>query len=269
MTLLKKILLSITVFVAVLYIALCCLIYFYQEKMIFHPTALPAHFKFHYNGNFTEVNISAFDGKNLHGLLFKSDSSKGLVFYLHGNAGALDTWGDIADTYTALNYDIFILDYRGFGKSEGIIFSEEQFYKDVQAAYDLMKKDYPENKIAVVGYSIGTGPAAMLAANNNPKQLILQAPYYNLTDVGEHMYPSVTPNFLLKYKFTTNEFIQKTKAPVAIFHGDSDQVIYYGSALKLKDHFKPGDTLFTLQAQGHGHMNENEVYQKELTVLLN
>ena len=99
------------------------------------------------------------------------------MFYLHGNAGALDTWGDIAKVYTSLGYDIFILDYRGFGKSEGSIYSEEQFYKDVQAAYDVMRKEYPENKIVVEGYSIGTGPATILAATNHPKLLLLQAPY--------------------------------------------------------------------------------------------
>ena len=236
--------------------------------MIFHPKPLPEDYQFSYAGNYQEVKVPTFDNKNLHGLLFKADSSKGLVFYLHGNAGALDTWGDISNIYTALNYDIFILDYRGFGKSEGSIYSEEQFYKDVQAAYDVMKKDYPENKIVVVGYSIGTGPAAMLAATNHPKQLILQAPYYSLSDVGEHMYPTITPRILLKYKFETYRFVQSTKTPVTIFHGDADETIYYGSSQKLKEHFKQGDTLFTLQGQGHGQMNRHEEYQKELKELL-
>jgi pimeloyl-ACP methyl ester carboxylesterase len=138
----------------------------------------------------------------------------------------------------------------------------------VQAAYDLMKKDYAENKIVVVGYSIGTGPAAMIAATNHPKLLILQAPYYSLSDVSEHLYPSITPRFLLKYKFSTYEYVQKTKTPVVVFHGDADKTIYYGSSLKLKEYFKPGDTLFTLKGQGHGRMNENEEYQRELRMLL-
>lgn len=264
----KKILLYITVTIAVLYVALCCLIYFYQEKMIFHPKPLAADYQFSYEGSYSEVKIPAFDGKSLHGVLFKADSGRGLVFYLHGNAGALDTWGDIANIYTALNYDLFILDYRGFGKSEGSIYSEEQFYKDVQAAYDVMKKQYAEEKMVVIGYSIGTGPASMLAAVNHPKQLILQAPYYSLRDVGEHMYPTITPAFLLKYKFETYQFVQNAKVSVAIFHGDADNTIYHGSSQKLKEHFKQRDTLFTLKAQGHGRMNQNEEYQKELKELL-
>lgn len=265
----KKILIGIGATIAVLYVALCCLLWFKQEKMIFHPHPLAAGFKFDHPGNFSEVTVTAFDGKKLHGLLFKADSSKGLVFYLHGNAGALDTWGSMADVYTARGYDIFITDYRGFGKSEGEIFSQEQVFKDAQACYDVIKKDYPEDKIVVIGYSIGTGPAAYIASVNHPKQLILQAPYYSLTDLGEQMYPPITPRFLLKYKFDTYQYLQQTTAPVAVFHGDADNVIYYGSALKLKAHFKAGDTLVTLPGAGHGQLNQNEQYQQVLSQLLN
>ena len=268
MKLLKKILIGIAATMAVLYIALCLLLWFKQEKMIFHPSPLPTNYKFTYTGNYKEIRVPTFDGKVLNGLLFKADSSKGLVFYLHGKAGALDTWGDIAETYTSLGYDMFILDYRGFGKSEGSIYSQEQFYKDVQAAYDLLKKDYPESKIVVEGYSIGTGPAAMLAATNHPKLLILQAPYYSLTDLGEHLYPSITPRFLNRYKFETFRYVQDCKAPVVVFHGDADEVIYYDSSLKLKEHFKQGDTLFMLKDAAHGQINQNEDYQRELKELL-
>src|ERR1043165_5720742 len=228
----KKILIRIAFALALLYTAACCLLFFEQEKLIFHPKKLPADYSFSYPGRFREIKIPSFDGKKLDGLLFSADSSKGLVFYLHGNAGALNTWGEIAGIYTALNYDIFIWDYRGFGKSEGNICSDEQFHLDVQAAYDFLKREYPENRIVVIGYSIGTGPAARLAAANHPKLLILQAPYYSLPDLVKQGHPSLTPGFLLKYKFNTFEFLQKTVAPVAIFHGDSDRTIYYGSSVK-------------------------------------
>ncbi|HLP52777.1 MAG TPA: alpha/beta hydrolase [Chitinophagales bacterium] len=264
----KRILVVTLVLAAVTYVGICGFLWFGQEKLIFHPHPLPADYQFAYGGKYTEVFIPGFDGKKLHGLLFKADTTRGLVFYLHGNAGALDTWGDIAGIYTAMGYDIFITDYRGFGKSEGEIFSQEQVFKDAQAAYDMMKKNYPENSIVVIGYSIGTGPAARIASVNKPKQLILQAPYYSLTDLGEKMYPSITPRFLLRYKFDTYRYLKQTKAPVAIFHGDADNVIYYGSALKLQKQFKPGDTLVTLAGVGHGQLNQNQQYQQVLKSLL-
>jgi uncharacterized protein len=267
MKIVKKIGLWLLAIAAILYLGICALMYFNQEKLIFHPTKLPADFKFEYKQAFTELSIEEEDGVKLNGLLFKADSSKGLIFYLHGNAGALNTWGKAAKNYTKLGYDIFILDYRGFGKSEGNISSEKQFFTDVQQAYNELKKKYPENKIIILGYSIGTGPAAMLASTNHPKLLILQAPYYSLIDMMQHTY-SFVPEFLLKYKFQTNEFVKNTKSPVYIFHGDADEVIYYGSSIKLKENFKPGDKLFTLPGKGHNRMNDDTTYLSELSRIL-
>ena len=106
-------------FFVVIYILVVSYVYFNQVGMIFQSARLPKDFKFDYKQKFEEVNIPSFDGAILNGLLFKAENSKGLIFYLHGNAGSLKNWGYISDLYTNFNYDIFILDYRGFGKSEG------------------------------------------------------------------------------------------------------------------------------------------------------
>jgi pimeloyl-ACP methyl ester carboxylesterase len=246
---------------------LCIMLNFNQEELIFFPTKLPADHTFTFNADFQERYVTTTDGHNLHGLLFKADSSAGLIFYLHGNAGALDSWGEIAQTYTALNYDIFMLDYRGYGKSQGKISSEKQFHDDVQAAYDQIKKEYPEEKIVVLGYSIGTGTAARLAAENKPKMLILQSPYYSLIDLAQKLYPMV-PSSIIKYKFKTHEYVEKTEAPIVLIHGDQDEVIYYGSSLKLQQHLKPADTLITLKGQLHGGFTENPEYVTVLRQLL-
>ena len=105
-------------------------------------------------------------------------------------------------------------------------------FEDIQAFYDEMKKRYSEDNIIVLGYSIGTGPAAKIASVNHPKLLILQAPYYSMVDMMKHNYP-VIPTFLLKYKFESNKYIKDCKMPVAIFHGDRDEVIYYESSENL------------------------------------
>jgi len=140
--------------------------------MIFFPTKLDVDYEFQFETDFDEIFIPTSDSVALHGLLFHADilltgqaGSKGLIFYLHGNSGGLHTWGDMASNYTELGFDIFILDYRGYGKSGGEIYSEEQFFSDIQVAYDKLKTLYHEDRIVIIGYSIGTGAAAMLAAN--------------------------------------------------------------------------------------------------------
>src|SRR5688572_7214737 len=85
-----------------IYILICGLMYFFQEKLIFFPDKLQKDYKFNFTEKFEEIYITTADQKVLHGLLFKADSPKGLIFYLHGNGGAVDRWGDVAETYTRL-----------------------------------------------------------------------------------------------------------------------------------------------------------------------
>lgn len=251
----------------IFYIVICISLYFFQEKLIFFPDKLDKNYQFLFQQPFREINIQTKDGKRLNGLLFTSDNTKGLIFYLHGNAGALDSWGAVAKRYTGLNYDVFILDYSGYGKSEGAIKSEAKLFEDIQRAYEEMTKRYQETGIIVMGYSIGTGPATWLASVNQPKLLILHAPYYSLTDMMRHTYP-IIPTFILKYKFRTNEYIKECKMPVVIFHGDRDEIIYYGSSLKLKNAMKPVDTLITLHGHGHNGITDHPEYVRAISKLL-
>lgn len=251
-----------------LYVILCGYLYFFQEKLIFLPEKLSKNFTFKFPQKFEEMNIKASDGTLLNGLLFKVKKPKGLIFYVHGNGGILRTWGDVAKTYEKMDYDLFIYDFRGYGKSEGKITDEKQLFDDDQLLYDHLKKQYPETKIVVMGYSIGTGPAAKLASENSPKLLVLQAPYYNLKDMMKQLYP-VIPTFILRYNFATNEYLKKCRMPVAIFHGTKDEVIYYGSSLKLEKEFKKSDTLITLKGEVHNKITDNLQYQSALEKLMN
>lgn len=238
-----------------------------QEKVIFYPDKLAADHQFKFEGKFREMFFQVDKKTKLNGLLFYADSSRGLVFYLHGNGGCIDSWGKIAGIYTGNHYDFFIPDYRGYGKSEGKIRLEKQFYSDLQIIYDSLKKLYNEKNIVLIGYSIGTGPAAKLAADNRPALLILKAPYYNLPDLA-HQYIRIIPACFIRYKFSTNEFISKVKCPITIFHGDKDEVIYTGSSYKLEKLFKKGDTLIILPGQKHNGMNNNEEYLINLKRIL-
>jgi pimeloyl-ACP methyl ester carboxylesterase len=130
-----------------------------------------------------------------------------------------------------------------------------------------MKKRYPDSGIVILGYSIGTGPAAYLASRNAAKLLILQAPYYTFADLAGRLYP-IVPSFLLKYQFNTAAYLKSCRMPVVLFHGRGDEVVYYGSSLKLKKEFKPGDTLITLEGQGHNGMTDNPDYVAAVRAIL-
>jgi len=264
----KKIIMVFISIILGLYVLICILMFVVQEKVIFFPEKLDRNYRFEFREPFEEIFIPTEDNTKLHALLFRADSTKGLIFYLHGNAGSLEGWGDVAELYTHLQYDVFLLDYRGYGKSEGSIESESQLFEDVQVAYNEMLKRYDEDKIVVLGYSIGTGPATKIASTNNPRMLILQAPYYSLTDMAKNTYPFL-PTFLLRYKLETHKYIVNCKMPIVLFHGDVDEVIYYGSSLKLKPLLKESDTLITLTGVGHNRMTFERQYMDAVGKCLN
>jgi uncharacterized protein len=263
----KFILITLIGFFVLIYLIILSYIYFHQTEMIFNASKLSKNYKFEFNENFEELKVITFDNLKLNGLLFKVKNSKGLVFYLHGNSGALDSWGNIASVYNNLGYDVFILDYRGYGKSDGVIENEEQVYKDVLFSYQKLVSIYKEEKTIIIGYSIGTGPAAYLASVTNPRCLVLQAPYYNFIEYSGTRVPFV-PNFLKKFKFETNKFIVKIKSPIFIFHGDKDNVIPLSNSKKLSKIFKTVDHFYVLENQDHIGMNENEKYLLELKKIL-
>lgn len=254
-------------FFAVIYLAITSYVYFNQVGMVFQSAQLSKDYQFDYQQKFEELNIKSFDGIQLNGLLFKAENSKGLVFYLHGNAGTLETWGKIAKIYTRLGYDIFILDYRSFGKSEGEIKDEEQLNKDVSAAYKKLSKRYSESNIIIAGYSIGSGLATILASENKPKALMLQSPYYSFTELSSKKVPFF-PNFMKKFHFETYEYLPKIKTPVYIFHGTEDQLIPYENSVRLSKMVKSNGHLYLLKGQGHIGMNENSDFQNQLKRIL-
>jgi alpha/beta superfamily hydrolase len=118
-----------------------------------------------------------------------------------------------------------------------------------------------------LGYSLGTGLASKLAADSAPQQLILQAPFYSLTDIVRQRLFFIPP-FILKYKFATNENLKDCNMPITIFHGNRDNVVNYKSSLKLKKEFNDRINLITLNGQGHNGITDNEDYKKELQHVL-
>lgn len=266
----KYLLVGFLVFILLLYAAVCAFLYFKQESLLFYPEKLPADYQFRFPGQYRECPITAPDGTQLSGLLFQVKDPKGLVCFLHGNGGSLAGWGEVAATYTRLGYDVFLLDYRGYGKSQGHISSQAQLFSDVEAAYNQLKSKYPENKIVIAGYSVGTGPAAWLAARHHPRRLLLHAPYYSMADMAAHtirLWP-ILPGWLLRYPLATSEYVRQVSAPVVLFHGDRDEVIPYQSSVRLRALLKPGDQLITIRGGGHNGLLARPQYQQVVSGLL-
>jgi pimeloyl-ACP methyl ester carboxylesterase len=268
----KKMLLTFLVVGAGLYLLLCAALYFKQEALLFYPEKLPATHQFGFAGRYAEHPITASDGTTLSGILFKADTAKGLVFFLHGNGGSLAGWGTLASVYTRRGYDVFMLDYRGYGKSGGTISSQAELLSDVETAFQQVAAGYLASKsnVVIVGYSLGTGPATWLAGRHKPDMLLLHAPYYSMTDMAGHTVPiwPILPNWLLRYPLPTDKWIRQVAAPIVLFHGDRDGVIPHNSSVRLQALLKPNEQFITIKGSGHNDLLDHPQYQQVIATLL-
>jgi len=243
-------------------------LYLFQESIIFLPTTLDQDFEFRFDHSFHEVFLKSEDGANINALYFEAEKPKGVILYFHGNAGDLSRWGNIVSPFVDMNYDVFVMDYRTYGKSTGSL-SEEVLYSDAQLCFDYLTRDYDEDDIIVYGRSLGTGIAANLASKNKPKRLILETPYYSLTDVGKHRFPMYPFKSLLKYKFPSNIFLKDVKCEITMFHGTGDRVIPISSAQKLYDSLQPLNINFhIIEEAGHNNLGEFDDFTRKMDALL-
>lgn len=209
----------------VIYVVLCFALFFQQEALLFHPRQ---HSAGHQYGNYPEAWIDLPDGNRLHALHLreggKAEGHEGVIMYLHGNVG--DNGRSLYHTKAIrdLGYDLFLVDYRGFGKSEGAITSEADMTEDFQAAYDYLLQTYTEDQIILAGYSLGSGPVSYLAAHNSPRSVVLVAPYTSLTDMKNEFF-WMFPDFLMKYELNNRKHLAASTSPVYILHGNEDELI--------------------------------------------
>ncbi|MEX0360920.1 MAG: alpha/beta hydrolase [Allomuricauda sp.] len=251
-----------------LLILITIMFYTFQEKLIFLPTQLPNDYEYSFDQPFEELFLDAPDGAQLNALHFMVDNPKGLVLYFHGNAGDLSRWGNIGTAFTALGYEIVVMDYRGYGKSSGER-SEELLYADAQLFYDHVRGIYDESQIILYGRSLGTGIASHLGSNNNPKKLILETPYYSLVDVAKGRFPILPVGQIMRYKLPSFEFLKSVEAPIRIFHGTEDRVVPYESGKKLFNSISnPDKKMYTIPGGRHNDLDGFEIYKNGLKLEL-
>ena len=232
--------------------------YFYlgQEDLIFHPRPLPAEYRFEFaprEQRIEEVRVPV-PGGELHALHFRQPAPRGLVFFLHGNSGNVATWTTQIDFYRRINYDLFILDYRGFGKSRGRIDNEAQLHADVRAAWDRVAPGYAGKPVVIYGRSLGAGLATRLARDVRPALLVLVTPYTSLIDLARIHYP-IAPAWLLKYPLRSDALIGEVASPVLLLHGDRDALTPLSHARRLHALARSPAQLRVVEGAAHGDIH--------------
>lgn len=254
-----KFLKRIVILFLILYGLACVFLYASQEHLLFNPDHLPEDYTYRKG---VEQKIDLVDGKQLSSYYNQVDNSKGVIIYFHGNKGSIRRCIRQADMMTGLGYDILMPDYRSYGKSDGPMESQSQFYSDAQAVYNFAKTKYSESKIVVIGYSMGSAAATFLAGENNPKELFLVSPFKSIVDL-KNRYAPVIPNFLIKYQFRNNKYLPQVKCPISIFYTKSDNVVTPASTLALLE-YSDHETVYELKRTSHRGAIFHDTFRKIL-----
>jgi hypothetical protein len=247
------------------YGALLAALWWGQERLIFHPVPLPAGHRFTLPPDVQERQIDV-PGARLNALHLRLPRPDGVVFFLHGNAGNLQSWFVNPDFYRALNVDLFMLDYRGFGKSSGRIASPEQLLADLRSAWAQVLPAYAGRPVVLYGRSLGSGLAAQLAAAlpaaQRPALLLLVSPYRSLQALAAEHYPFV-PGAVLRYPLRTDQALQAlgngTPPRLLLLHGELDTLIppAHSDALAA---LLPGARVQRIAGAGHGNLQDFPAY---------
>ena len=258
----------ILILILSVYIGISFLVYILQDYVMFKPEKLEADFQFHYDNQETEeYNVETRDGAVINGLRFKAKNPKGVVFYLKGNSKSIKGWGKFAVDFTRHGYDVLMVDYRGFGKSTGRR-TQKAVKRDMQVVYNKLKEKVAEKYIILYGRSLGSGFATKLASMNNPRMLILDAPYYSLSNVAKKYLPFMPLSLLLKFPMPTYKWLKYVNCPIHIIHGTDDKLIPYRTSVKLSKIKPQLTTLYTVIGGGHKNLNTFESYHKMLNEII-
>jgi pimeloyl-ACP methyl ester carboxylesterase len=234
-------------------IVLSIVIYFVQEKFIFKPEKLQQDFIYKYDAPFRELFFDVEKGVRINGLHFHTENPLGLILYFHGNSRSIKGWAKYAKDFYRYKYDVVLVDYRGFGKSTGKR-NETDMLNDMQFVYDSLAATYPENHLIVYGRSLGSGFAAKLAADNSPRYLILDAPYFSFKKTIERFLPILPVKYILRFHLRTDRWLPKVKCHTYILHGTRDFLIPISNSEKLQQLNPRKITLIRIQGGKHNNL---------------
>ncbi len=241
------------------FISLILYIRWVESRQVFIPskqiTSNPDQFGMAYE----DVYFKTQDGVDLNGWLVKHSDAKHTILYFHGNAGNMgDRMVKLAMFYQ-MGVNIFIIDYRGYGRSSGQP-TEKGMYLDTQAAYDYLmtRKDIAPERIVAYGASLGGAAAVDLALKRNLAGLISDSTFTNAADMGRRIIPWV-PSFLIKTKLDSLAKIKLISVPKLIIHSKNDEMIPFSMGQKLYDVALEPKTFLAISG---GH-NEGHLYSRE------
>lgn len=243
--------------------------YYLQDRILFHPAPLPSDYSYTFNMPYKEINIPYTAQSNINIIQFPLTAGigKGVVLYFHGNEKNIGRYAQYAPYFTKQGYEVWMIDYPGFGKSTGN-FEEKILYDWALALYKFARTRFSPDSIIIYGKSFGTGIAAQLASIRDCRYLLLETPYHDFQSIVGDWLPMYPLTRMMRFKIPTWQYLQKVDAPVTIFHGTNDGIIGYGNAKRLQKFLQPNSEFITIEGGSHNDLYTFPLFIRKLDSIL-
>lgn len=255
---------------AAVYALFCAALFFLQDGVIYQPSRevdlAPSDAGLRYD----DVLFRTSDEVALHGWFIPAEESSGeVLLFFHGNAGNISHRLGSIRIFHDLGLDVFIFDYRGYGRSEGKP-SEEGLYADGRAALGfLLEKGYSPEDVIAFGRSLGGAVAAKISSETPPAALILESTFTSLAAMASRAAPLFPVRFLLRSGYRTDRILPGIRCPVLVVHSPEDDIIPYCNGTKLLE-LAPEPKRFLQISGGHneGFLLSAPLYSQGLASFL-
>jgi hypothetical protein len=203
----------------------------FEHSQVFHPSRRMDATGAELARPFEDVFFKADDGVQLNGWFFPASTNSHrrhlAVLVCHGNAGNISHRLDTCVALLSTGVNVFLIDYRGYGRSRGRP-SEEGTYRDAQAAYAwLLQKGFADTNIIGFGESLGGGVAAELAVREPVGGLVLQSTFTSIPDMGAELFPWLPVRWLAKIRYDTRSKLPRLHVPVLVMHSSADELVRF------------------------------------------
>ncbi len=225
---------------------------YFEDKFVYFPSKDWLETPTSYGLDYEQVNLISADGTKIIAWSIPYSDEAPWLIYLHGNGENISRYLTLTTKLYELGINVFMLEYRGYGKSEGKP-SELGLYQDAEAAYQyVLEKATSANKIILYGYSLGSGVAVELAIRHKVSALILEAPYKSVPDVAKDIY-WIAPYKLMRNLYSSKDKISQVNVPLLIIHSLDDRNIPFSHGKALFDLAHEPKTFVEIQG-GHTAM---------------
>lgn len=258
----KIVAISALIVTALFYTGIALLFYFTQERYVFSPQSQLTKYPDLLGLKYEDVELKTDDGVKLNGWYLPNENSSRIILYCHGNEGNISDRLDHLKLFHDLGFNIFIFDYRGFGKSTGKI-TERGTYYDAAMAWQYLRlvHNFKAENIIIFGRSLGAPIAARVAANQNPSALIIESGFISIQALGAKLFPYLPVSLLTRFSYDTQNYLKRVKCPVLVIHSDEDEIIPFRHGRELFDNIT-GKKMFLKISGTHntGFKTSQELY---------